>query len=141
MVGFYPNFIISRLERYTARPETHVVQPIEAQTPSFAVSGNNPKTTGRRYSYLHRLLWATPHGVSTGNLAEFTAFRRSHWQRELEAAGFAVAQIIAGPVSSGYGFGWDKLRAFFERLGAASEYAYVTVKAGGTSPYLAYFKD
>ena len=146
IIGFYPNAVISRVERYTVpqgnpRPGAPADQPISAQPPSFAVSGNNPKVAGRRYSYLHRLLWATPHGVSKGNVAEFAAFRRSRWRRELAAAGFTIAKIIAGPVSSGYGFGWDGLRTFFERLGATSEYAYVTVKAGAVSPQLAYFRD
>lgn len=144
MVGFYPNAIISRVERYTSRSRafpatTPAAGQEEARTSAFVPFDNNPKVTDRRYSYLHRLLWATPHGASASNLAEFAAFRRVHWQRELAAAGFTVAKILPGPVSSGYGFGWDGLRALFERWGATSEYIYVTVKTGQQSPYLAYF--
>ena len=144
MVGFYPNAVISRLERYTSRSQaspatTPVAGRDKTQTPASIPAGNNPKVTNRRYSYLRRLLWATPHGASASNLAEFAAFRRARWQHELAAAGFTVAKILPGPVSSGYGFGWDGLRALFEHLGATSEYIYVTVKAGHQSPYLAYF--
>jgi SAM-dependent methyltransferase len=144
MIGFYPNFILARLERYSARrtaPRRDAGGAGSTAGQSGPAGGwdNNPKVDGRRYSYLRRLLWATPHGAARGNLEEFRAFRQAHWREQFSAAGFTVAHVLPGPVSSGYGFGLDRTRTLLERCGLASEYVYVTHKAGRASPYLAYF--
>ncbi len=137
MVGFYPNAVFSRLERYSARLGDAQGR-VSAETDESAWD-NNPKTATRQRSYLRRLLWPTPHGVSAGNLAEFTAFRPASWRAQFAQAGFRVAAVLRGPVSSGYGFGLDRLRGGLERLGLASEYAYITTRDGQTSPHLAHF--
>ena len=52
----------------------------------------------------------------------------------LKDAGFQVVKVVKGPVASGYGFGFDGLRSFLEKLGFCSEYMFVTVcKKNGTS--------
>ncbi len=135
MVGFYPNAVITRLERYTAPRRAGPAAPSGA-APTW---DNNPKLDRRRYSYLRRLLWPLPHGVADSNLAEFRLFRPAHWRQCFAEAGFHVVAALAGPISSGYGFGLERGRAWAEQLNLASEYAYVTVKAGQSSPFLAYF--
>lgn len=144
MIGFYPNFVLARLERYSARRTTRGRDASGAdsrvrQAGPAGAWDNNPKVAGRRYSYLRRLLWATPHGAARSNLEEFRAFSPAHWQEQFTAAGFAVARVLPGPVSSGYGFGLDRTRTLLEHGGMASEYVYVTHKTGQASPYLAYF--
>ncbi len=132
MAGFYPNFVISRIERYFLRQFPPSADPSRTWN-------NNPKVESRRYGYLRRLLWPIPHGAATSNLEEFRTFREGYWRARFAEAGFTVARVIRGPISSGYGFGLDAARASLERLGLASEYAYVVVKRGCSSPYLRYF--
>lgn len=145
MVGFYPNFVLARLERYSARraaPSESAARWADPAAPPTGPTGgwdNNPKVDGRRYGYLRRLLWATPHGAAGSNLEEFRTFRPAYWREQFAAAGFTVAAVRPGPVSSGYGFGLDRIRSLLERWGLASETIYVTHKAGRATPYLAYF--
>ena len=94
MVGFYPNFVMARLERYSAclsaRRGAGAGLAHGSSGPTSAWD-NNPKVAGRRYSYLRRLLWATPHGAAGSNLEEFRSFRPAHWRAQFAAAGFTVA--------------------------------------------------
>lgn len=133
LLGFYPNAVLSRLDRWLARH-----RPADAATINDTAWDNNPKAAVRRGSRLRRILWPAPHGISGGHLAEFRAFSPARWRAEFAAAGFDIRAIRRGPVSSGYGFGLDALRAFLERRGLASEYAYLVVKTGRTSPHLAH---
>ena len=142
LIGFYPNAVVSRLERYTARwaRAEGTIQPEQRNTNGITASewDRNPKSEGRRYRYLRRLLWATPHGAASSNLEELRAFSPALWRRQFVEAGFTVAQTLRGPVSSGYGFGLDGLRDLLENWGLASEYVYVTHKTGHSSKNLAY---
>jgi SAM-dependent methyltransferase len=126
LAGFYPDAVLARLNRFQQRRN--------AQHAGSAAGAeewdNNPKSDARARPYLARLLWPAAHGASGSNLAEFRLFSERYWRQQFESAGFLVAAVLPGPVSSGYGFGWDSARAGFERLGFASEYAYITVKAG-----------
>ncbi len=136
MMGFYPNMVITRLERYSQRMRRDRLRPV-----TFDEGwNNNPKIDDRSHSRWRLLLWPVPHGVSSSNWREFAEFRASAWRRQFAAAGFEVAALLRGPVASGYGFGLERLRSLFERAGLTSEYVYVTVKAGQASPYLAYFR-
>lgn len=136
MAGFHLNLAVSRLERYASRRAAGSGAPAGPER----AWDNNPKVARRRRSYLRRLFWPVPHGASRSNVAEFLRFRKAYWRERFARAGFDVAAVLRGPVSSGYGFGFDRLRAALERLGVASEYAYVTAKAGRASPYLACFR-
>jgi len=143
MVGFYPNFVLARLERYSVRRAGRKAAATGQTGAAAGPTGtwdNNPKVEGRRYSYLRRLLWATPHGAANSNLEEFRTFRPAHWRTRLAAAGFNLLRVIRGPVSSGYGFGLDPARVFLERAGLASEYVYITCKTGYPSPFQVYFR-
>lgn len=101
---------------------------------------NNPKTQKPKRSFLSSLLVPVPHGVSPTNIQEFEAFRRSRWEQEFARANFELVAVMKGPVSSGYGFGFDTIRRLLERLGFASEYIYIAVKKGERSPYRQYFE-
>ncbi len=144
IVGFYPNWVISRMQRLRRQRESARRRQRKMGTSAAGPAeneeawNNNPKL-GRRYGYMRRLLAPTPHGIAASNIAEFAAFSPRRWQREFAATGFRVATLLPGPVSSGYGFGFDGLRRALERIGVASEYAYVTLKAGSSSPHLTHF--
>jgi hypothetical protein len=77
--------------------------------------------------------------VSLSNRQEFAAFSRRRWRREFERAGFRIVAILKGPVSSGYGFGLDRLRRMLEWCGVATELVYVATKDGCTSPFEQFF--
>lgn len=129
LTGFYVDSVLGRLNRYQQRRRPQA----EAEPTDAEAWDNNPKTAATQRPYLARLLWPAAHGASGRNLAEFRLFSREHWLAQFESAGFRVAAVLRGPVSSGYGFGWDRARAALEAAGFASEYIYITVKAGQAS--------
>lgn len=135
MAGFHVDAVLTRLERYSAGKLPRFDGNSDAATPA---DDNNLKLE-RSYGRLRRLLWPVPHGVSPKNWQEFLVFRRAYWKRQLEAAGFEVRGVLRGPVSSGYGFGFEGARGILETMGAASEFIYVTTKKGCTSANAAYF--
>lgn len=137
----FPNLAAMLLERITT-PGARLFRGAGggASNDHARATGNNPKTVRPERSRIQRWLWPEPHGVSAGHIEELAAFARARWSAEFQRAGFEVVTVIRGPVSSGYGFGWDRGRAALERLGIATEYAYVAVKADRASPYRAYFR-
>lgn len=135
MAGFHMDALFTRLERYSSG---HLPR-FDGNSANAAPADDNNLKLERSYGRLRRLLWPVPHGVSAKNWQEFFVFRRAYWQKQLESAGFEVAAILRGPVSSGYGFGFEGARALLEKIGAASEFVYVTTKKGRTSPAVAFF--
>jgi len=102
---------------------------------------NNPTVVRPKRSLLQKLLTPRPHGVSLTHREEFTAFSRRRWEAEFEQAGFDVVAVLNGPFSSGYGFGWDRLRQEVESRGLGSEDIYVAKKAGKVSRFQAAFDE
>lgn len=90
--------------------------------------GNNLKVNRSKKSRLNRFFIPKPHGISKNFIQEFFAFRKSKWISDFKASGFDIVKIGKGPVSSGYGFGWDGLRAILEKTGVATEYIYYVKK-------------
>lgn len=130
IAGFYPNAVWGRADRFVRRRSEAAVEAGKpAEEASLDAWDNNPKVATRPRPYLARLLWPAAHGASGSNLREFQLFSRSYWLKQFAAAGFRVAATQRGPVSSGYGFGWDAARTALERAGVASEIVYITVKA------------
>jgi SAM-dependent methyltransferase len=119
--------LVERLSRATAVQDSGH-QPV-----------NNPKTPRPRRPFLARQLWPEPHGVSKTNREELRAFSVSRWRGVFDRAGLRLIAVSRGPVASGYGFGFDSVRAGLRRLGLASEYVYVAAKAGRTSRYERFF--
>ena len=144
MVGFYPNFVMARLERYSAaacppagvqRRDWRTAQPARP-APGTTTRRSRAGVTATCAGCCGR----SPHGAAGSNLEEFRSFRPAHWRAQFAAAGFTVAHwCCLPPMSSGYGFGLDPVRTLLERVGLASEYAYVVHKTGHSSPYLAHF--
>ncbi len=129
VLGFYVNAIVGRLDRRLRRAGTTGPDAAAGSAAGADDWDNNPKVASGQRSYLARLLWPAAHGASGSNLREFTLFTRRYWRAQFEAAGFCVAAMHRGPVSSGYGFGLDWLRSALERLGLSSETIYITYKA------------
>lgn len=125
IVLFNPNRLVMRLDRLLARG---VPAPVHYRI------GNNPKLPAQ--ARRRRWLLPPPHGAYRNTIQELLAFRKRRWRRLLERSGFHVVRIAKGPVASGYGFGWDRVRALLERCGVASEYIYIAVKAGASSPHV-----
>lgn len=122
---FHPNRLVVRVERlFTGHA---------ARQPDYRI-GNNPKmgTALKR----RPLLLPPPHGAYSSTIHEFVAYRTRRWKQLFQEAKFDVIHVMKGPVASGYGFGWERTRAFLERCGLASEYIYVAVKAGASSPHV-----
>jgi SAM-dependent methyltransferase len=101
------------------------------------VLDNNPKRTP--YSFLRRQLWPVPHGAYSSNLEEFVKYRLARWVHLIEDNDFDVIQIFKMPVTTGYGFGFERLRGWIERLGFASGYAYVAIKKDSHSHFREYW--
>lgn len=100
---------------------------------------NNPKIQRQPRSLIPRLLVPDPHGVSDSNIKEFYAFSKSRWKKQFEKVNLDLVKITKGPVASGYGFGFDRIRNFLERLGATSEYIYIAIKKDHNSRYIQFF--
>jgi len=102
-------------------------------------SGNNPKLVKKRKSSIYRFLIQEPHGVSSNNIIEIFAFSKFRWNKEFKKANLNLIRVIKGPVSSGYGFGFERLRKLLENIGFSTEYIYIAIKEGKKSPYSIYF--
>ena len=124
----YPNLLALMLDRL--RGPKPAARPQEERP-------NNAKQPERLSRW--KLLWPQPHGVSRTNLGELIAFRRARWLREFSKAGLELIAALPGPVSSGYGFGFDRLRARLERAGISAETAYVVARPGEATNARAWF--
>jgi ubiquinone/menaquinone biosynthesis C-methylase UbiE len=132
IVLFYPNLFILLLSKILKIFNVKSEKPA-AVSKSF---DNNPKTVKSRTS----MLIPHPHGAYPSNMAEFSAFSKRRWLKEFQDAGFDVIKVIACPISSGYGFGFNIIKSVLEYFGFTTSYAYVAVKKGQKSPYKEYFK-
>jgi SAM-dependent methyltransferase len=104
-----------------------------------ALSGNNPGIARRERTFMERLFFPLPHGVSATNLGELSAFRKRRWLRIFGEAGLECCAVRSGPAASGYGLGWQWAEAAIEKAGLASELIYIAHKKGHHSQYLSYF--
>ncbi len=93
---------------------------------------NNPKTQTKPRPHIFNFFIPQPHGVSTTNTKELFDFRVSRWKKMFESSGLELVKIQKGPVASGYGFGFNRLRAFLEKCGLASEIVYIAKRKNGT---------
>jgi SAM-dependent methyltransferase len=144
----YPLDLVARnvdllLSREGRQRRLEMVRRLARRAPAGAVPraeyDNNLKVTRTPRSRWRRALLPEPHGVSTSHLEELRAFSRRRWEREFRSAGFDVVAVRKGPVTSGYGFGWERVRLLAERLGLTTEHVYVTVKRGRRSPSIDWF--
>ena len=123
--------IVARAQRYrTMSDDQYSARVSESAT---------PKTHRTKKSLALHLLMPQPHGASSGHLEELRAFRRRRWTHEFERAGFDLITVYRGPVTSGYGFGWNALRGFLERLGVGSVSIFVAQKRNVASSHAQWF--
>ena len=73
-------------------------------------TGHNIKIGRRRQFFLSKLFLPRIHGVSKNTIAELIVFGKKQWIRKFESAGFKVLAVKKVAYSSGYGFGFDRLR-------------------------------
>lgn len=144
LVGFYPDIVLSRLDRYARGQWPAFLRPL---LPRGASTGavvpqrhNNPKVDDGRQSWVNRFVVPPVHGAVGGHLREWRRFRRSAWRHTFTAAGFDVVAVIPGPAGSGYGFGLDGLRRFCQGRGWVAEHAFVVIKRGATSRRVGFFR-
>lgn len=126
LIGFYPNTIrlvwraimLGRLRQLVRKYITHTQLEKGKST-----VGNNLKTD-LQASVRAGILWPAPHGAYRSNLEELSKFRKGRWLNLFRGAGYKIVTVRKGPISSGYGFGFDTLRFFFEWIGLTTEYIY-----------------
>jgi SAM-dependent methyltransferase len=108
------------------------IQPTLPLGAGYALPGHedNFKTERLSRPFLLRHIFPPPHGVSSTNRDEIFAFTKKRWMEEFKNAGFEVVAAKKGPMASGYGFGLDRLRMFFEWMGFSSEYIFIMIKKG-----------
>lgn len=97
------------------------------RTVGSAIRGNNLKLNRKKSPIIDRLL-PPPHGVSANSLIELYAFRRQAWIEIFQKNDFEVIAVLNGPISTGHGVGFEKIKTFFEYLGFTTEYIFVLKK-------------
>ena len=89
--------------------------------------GNNLKLVRKKRRFFD-LVVPPPHGISANSFSEILAFRKKVWIKIFERNGFDVIDVIDGPISSGYGIGFYRVKKVLEALGVTTEYIYVLKK-------------
>lgn len=124
----YPSKLVDLLERVTAvdrdRPLRLELHQSNLKSPSSTC----------RFKVLPSV-----HGVSHSHFQEFLSFSKSRWVSVFEQCGYELARVSTSPFSSGFGFGFDRVRSVVERFGVGSEHIFVVNKRGFSSPWLRYF--
>lgn len=104
-------------------------------------TGHNIKIGRRRQFFLSKLFLPRIHGVSKNTIAEFIVFGKKQWIRKFESVGFKVLAVKKVAYSSGYRFGFDRLRKLMEYFQLHTVYAYIVCKENSESKYTTYFID
>lgn len=99
----------------------------DAQVTMNASQGNNLKLTRSKRSFLDIII-PPPHGISNNSFSEIFAFRKKKWKKTFERNDFEVIDILNGPISSGYGLGFDWLKNVLYTIGITTEYIYILKK-------------
>lgn len=142
---FYPNKVLERIGFITTRRkrETRTDGSLDFQGENEVGSridrGNNLKSDRKRNSRLYKALPAV-HGEYRNNLVELLNYRNRSWIKLFERANYKVVKMKRLTVSSGYGFGLDRLRHWLEKLGLSTTNAYICVKNGNESRWVNYWK-
>ncbi len=142
LMFFYPNLMVRIFESLTDPKWLKKFRQKSDDLNMFkgeSYKGNNLKVAKeKQISPLQRILWPYPHGVSANNWKEFWAFSQKRWRNLFQQNGFELVAIKTSPFSSGYRFGFNRLRKIIEFFGIGSEYIYIGVKKGHQSPYTRY---
>lgn len=65
------------------------------------------------------------HGVSDGVFQEALMFRKNAWAKLFIENGLVVDKVIKGPLSSGHGLGFEKVKNFLEQRGLCGSYIFI----------------
>ena len=97
---------------------------IGSRSKSNRSRGNNLKVNRGPNSKIVDFLIPKAHGVSKNFVTEFYAFSKKRWVGIFENSGFKIIDIKSGPISSGYGFGFERLKFLLRRFNFTTEYIY-----------------
>jgi SAM-dependent methyltransferase len=129
MFLFYPVTITNIIRRKIFKRNTIKKKSKKNHERIERAKGNNIKMETLKRNYFFDLIrWPKPHGVSKSNLEEFMKFRKSNWINLFEENGFSVVDVKRGPITSGYGLRFNRLRDILWNLGFTSEYIYYLKK-------------
>jgi 2-polyprenyl-3-methyl-5-hydroxy-6-metoxy-1,4-benzoquinol methylase len=103
-----------------------LLSPVETHSTRRS-RGNNIKVTRSKKSHFSKLL-PPSHGVSSNSFVEFAAFSKVAWIKNFEQNDFQIVEILRGPISSGYGLGFVRLKKLLELVGFTTEYIYIVKK-------------
>lgn len=115
---YYPNLLVKLIEGNL----------FEKKFASNVKSQNNNVINDSLFKKILRNLWPPIHGEYISNFKEFIAFGEKNWIKLFENQGFKVIKVKRIVLCSGYGFGFNKLRNFGEKIGFYSTNAYFIVK-------------
>jgi ubiquinone/menaquinone biosynthesis C-methylase UbiE len=127
---YYPVKIVNTIKRKLFKEKTYSKEVgTNSNDDTSDNLGNNLKEKPYQRSYfLDLILWPVPHGVSKSNLEEFSKFKKSNWINMFNRCGFKIIDIKRGPITSGYGLHFNRIRKFLWYLGFTSEYIYFLKK-------------
>ena len=91
-------------------------------------TGNNIKIL-KKSNRLLNLLFPKAHGAYSNSIIELYEFSIYKWKKVFLNAGFQIVEIRKGPLSSGYRFGFNKIKKLLAKIGLTTEYIYVLKKA------------
>lgn len=117
IIFHYPNKIKNLINQILGRSKK-----------SNSLLGNNIKTTRISNKFLN-LIFPKAHGAYKNSLIELYEFSIFKWKKVFINNGFVIMEIRKGPLSSGYRFGFKKIKYFISKLGFTTEYIYVLKKA------------
>lgn len=90
--------------------------------------GNNIKIS-KKSSRILNLLFPKAHGAYNNSVIELYEFSKYKWKKAFLKSGFQIIEIRKGPLSSGYRFGFHKIKKLLAKIGLTTEYIYVLKKA------------
>lgn len=124
----YPNLVVALLEQAGTQKRKMKKDTSPQKTPEGI--------------WLKRLKLILPqvHGTARNNIHELLEFGKSQWISFFEKNDLTVHKIIKLPLCSGYGFGFDRLRAVGEKMGLGSSFAYIITRKGEKPIMLKYFQ-
>lgn len=133
---YIPNKIITAVDKFLAgnlfkrRPGHKFGKPYKEK-----YGGNNQKIGRRKQSRFTKLFLPPVHGISSNTLQEFYVFGKKSWICRFRNAGFEVIAVKKLAFSSGYGFGFKRIKCLLERLSIKSVSAFILCKQRHKSKY------
>lgn len=106
----------------------------DTQKPLNQNNLKSPKRPLGKVASVTRKLLPQPHGVSRNAILEIFDLRQHVWVEKFHQNGFEVLELRKGPISSGYGFGLQRVKRWAARVGFSTETIYVVRKTHQATP-------